>query len=299
MRAGVLLAIGGAAAVLVATVPASAFYSGSDPDSYYNSTVRAIEAHRGWQGNEGVAFEPVGSFTKRLPDDEFDDIALDLVNWYRTDQGLPALERFEPLRVQSAIRSNQLADAGAMDLPDPWYADDAVAACNPLTDIHSMSALTGGTPQDAYVQWLADPATRNALVSPAVGRVGIATVSEGSQFYTTMRIAEGTCPGSGMPFVREPSGLPTPRIHAETTADSAGLRISVQRRGDQQLTVWVQRAGGYVWQAWEELFLEPRGRAVTVRPPGGTYRVVVPEQSGYDVAFTDPITIEGPPLPAQ
>lgn len=299
MRAGVLLAIGGAAAVLVATVPASAFNSGSDPESYYNSTVRAIEAHRGWQGNEGVAFEPVGAFTKRLPDDEFDDILLDLVNWYRDEQGLPALEKFEPLRVQSAIRSNQLADAGTVTLPDDWYADDAVAACNPLKDIQSASAASGGTPQDVYLQWIADPATRNALLIPEPGKVGIATVAEGSQFYTTMRIADGTCPGSGMPFLRQPSGLPTPTIDATLTPGGAGLRISVQRRGDPQLRVWLQRADGYVWTAWDELFLEPGGDPVTVHPPGGTYRVVVPGQSGYDVAFTDPIKVLGPPLPAQ
>lgn len=299
MRAGVLLAIGGTAAVLVATVPASAFYSGSDPESYYNATVRAVEAHRGWQGTEGVAFEPVTPFTKRLPDDEFDDILLNLVNWYRSDQGLPPLEQFEPLRVQSAIRSNHLADAGTLDVPDEWYAGDAVAACNPLTDIHSTSSSSGGTPEDAYLQLIDDPATRNALVSPQAGKVGIATVAEGSQFYTTMRIAHGTCPGSGMPFLREPSGLPMPTIDAQLTKGGDGLRIAVHRRGDQQLQVSLQRANGFVWQAWEEFFLEPRGRAVTVHPPGGTYRVVVPAQNGYDVAFTDPIDILGPPLPAQ
>lgn len=298
MRAGVLLAIGGAAAVLVATVPASAFYSGSDPETYYNATVRSVEAHRGWQGTEGVAFEPVSAFTKRLPDDEFDDILLDLVNWYRSEQGLAELEQFEPLRVQSAIRSNQLADAGTLDLPDRWYADDAVAACNPLTDIHSTSATSSGTPEDAYLQLLEDPATRNALLSGEQGKVGIATVAEGSQFFTTMRIAHGTCPGSGMPFLREPSGLPTPTIDAQLTKTSDGLRITVDRRGDQQLRVWLQRANVFVWEAWDEMFLEPGGQ-VTVHPPGGTYRVVVPAQNGYDVAFTDPIEIQGPPLPAQ
>lgn len=296
MRAGVLLAIGGAAAVLVATVPASAFDSGADPDLYYNAAVRSIEAHRGWQGNEGVAFEPVGTFTRRLPDDEFDDLMLGLVNWYRSDNGLAPLERSEPLRIQSAIRSNQLADQGSADLPDAWYASDAVVACNPLTDVYSASVASGGTPQDAYLQLVGDAAARNAMLDPDPGVLGIATVSEGSQFYTTLRIAHGTCPGSGMPFRHEPSGLPTPQIHADLSADGSALHVTVDRRGAQQQVVRIQRAEGFAWWADEEIFVQP-GQTVTVHRPGGIYRVVVPAQDGYDVAFTDAIEILGPPQP--
>lgn len=295
MRAGVLVAVGGIAAVLVATVPASAFNSGSDPASYYTPQVRAIEAHRGWQGNEGVAFEEVGPFTQRLPDDEFDDILLNLVNWYRSDNGLPPLEQFEPLRVQSAIRSNQLADAGTATMPDRWYAGDAYAACNPVQDTISSSGVTAGTPEDVYLKWVSDPATRNALLAPDPGAVGIATVAEGSQFYTTIRIVHGTCPGNGLPFRTNPSTLPVPDLVVDITDD--GLAISVDRRGDQQQTVQIQRAEGWVWRSWRELTVQPGADPVTVAPPGGIYRVVVPQQSGYATTFTDALEVPGPPAP--
>lgn len=297
MRAGVLVAIGGAAAVLVATVPASAFNSGSDPVNYYGAAVRSIEAHRGWQGTVGVAFEPVGAFTPRMPDDEFDDILLNLVNWFRSEQGLAELEQFEPLRAQSAIRSNQLADAGSLNVVDDWYASDAAAACNPLTDAFSASNQSTGNPQDVFTEWTLQPATRNALQARDPGAIGIATVSEGGVSFTTIRIAHGTCPGSGMPFRAEKSGLPTPTIQADTDPGRPGLSVVVDRRGEQQLVVQIQRAEGYVWREWREIFLQPRSRPVQVTPPGGVYRVVVPEQSGYDVAFTEPLEVIGPPVP--
>ncbi len=289
MRAGILVAAGGAAAILVATVPASAFNSGSDPATYYGAPVRAIEAHRGWQGNEGIAFEPVGAFTQRLPDDEYDDILLNLVNWFRGEHQLAPLEQFEPLRVQSAIRSNQTADAATDSLPDKWYADDAVAACNPVADVISSSSVTDGTPEDVYLKWINDAATRNALLDPDPGAVGIATVEESSQFYTTIRIVHGTCPGGGLPYRVEPSGLPKPRL--TVTQGPKGLAVSLARRGDQQQMVQVQRAEQWVWLAWRDLTLQPGARPVTVSPPAGIYRVVVPQQSGYATVFSDPIEI--------
>ena len=295
VRAGVLVAVGGVAAILVATVPASAFNSGSDPATYFTPQVRAMEAHRGWQGNEGIAFEEVGPFTQRLPDDEFDDILLNLVNWYRGDNGLEPLEQFEPLRVQSAIRSNQLADAGTSSLPDTWYAGDAYAACNPVEDTISSSSVTSGTPEDVYLKWVTDPATRNALLAPDPGAVGIATVSEAAQFYTTIRIVHGTCPGNGLPFRVDPSGRPQPDLTAEVVPD--GLSIAVDRAGQQQQTVQIQRAEGWVWRAWRDLTVQPGEEPVVVSPPGGIYRVVVPQQSGYATTFTDPIEVPGPPVP--
>ena len=295
MRAGVLVAVGGVAAILVATVPASAFNSGSDPASYFTPQVRAMEAHRGWQGNEGIAFEEVGPFTQRLPDDEFDDLLLNLVNWYRGDNGLEPLEQFEPLRVQSAIRANQLADAGTSALPDKWYAGDAYAACNPVEDTISSSSVTAGTPEDVYLKWVSDPATRNALLAPDPGAVGIATVAEDAQFYTTIRIVHGTCPGNGLPFRVDPSGLPQPDLTAEVVPD--GLSIAVDRAGQQQQTVQIQRAEGWVWRAWRDLTVQPGEEPVVVSPPGGIYRVVVPQQSGYATTFTDPIEVPGPPVP--
>lgn len=298
MRAGVLVAIGGAAAVLVATVPASAFNSGSDPVNYYGTAVRTIEAHRGWQGTVGVAFEPVGPFTPRMPDDEFDDILLNLVNWFRGEQGLAVLEQFEPLRAQSAIRSNQLADAGSLNVVDDWYASDAAAACNPLTDVFSASNQSSGNPQDVFNEWVTQPATRNAILAQDPGAVGIATVGEGGMSFTTIRIAHGTCPGGAMPFREEQSGLPTPTILARVATEGRpGLSVAVDRAGQQQLVVQLQRADGYVWREWREIFLQPGDRPTVVHPPGGIYRVVVPKQSGYDVAFTEPLEVIGPPIP--
>ncbi len=289
------MAIGGAAAVLVATVPASAFNSGSDPSTYYNRVVSGIEAHRGWQNTEGVAFEPVGAFTQRLPDDEFDDILLNLVNWYRGDNGLPALEQFEPLRAQSAIRSNLLADRATLDLEDKWYAGDAFAACNPVSDVFSISAQSTGKPEDVYYQWLVDPAARNAILVHDPGAVGIATVTQDSQSYTTMRIVQGSCPGSGMPFRVEPSGLPKPTLRAATLPDGEGLTVSVQRRGDSQQLVEVQQADGWRWVKWKDFFLQPGTRQLRVFPPAGQYRVVIPRQSGYDFALTGVLEVAGPP----
>ena len=46
MRTGVLAAIGGGIAVLVATVPASAINSGTDPDTYFGPLVTAIDGYR-------------------------------------------------------------------------------------------------------------------------------------------------------------------------------------------------------------------------------------------------------------
>lgn len=299
MRAGVLVAIGGAAAVLVATVPASAFNSGSDPDSYYSTVINGVQAHRGWQGTEGTAYEPVGEFTRRLPDDEFDAILLNLVNWYRSDNGLAPLAQFESLRVQSAIWSNKLADWGSADHTDPWYSSDAVAACNPLRDIFSASGESEGRPDTVYLEWLQDPAARNAMLSPDADFAGVATVSEGSRFFTTMRIADGTCPGGGLPFRTVRSGLPTPKLEVHTPPNGLGLTVEVDRRGDSQQLVQLQRAAYGVWVKWEDHFLQPGSDELRLNPPGGQYRVVVPRQSGYDVAFTDMLDVAGPALPAQ
>lgn len=285
--------MGGAAAVLVATVPASAFYSGSDPSTYYGPAVNAIEAHRGWQGVEGVAFEPVGAFVPRMPDDEFDDILLNLVNWYRGENGLEPYEQFEPLRVQSSIWSNKLADKGSDAGVDPWLAGDAVATCNPLEDIQTTSARSDGQPQDVWWLLLRNTAARNALLSPDAGVVGIATVSENNSTYTTMRIAHGSCPGRGLPYRVAPSGLPQPVLKARVEP-SGSLAFSVQRRGDVQLQVQVQRAENGRWINWQEFFLQP-GSRLTVQPPRGSYRVVVPAQSGYDTAMTELMIVPAPP----
>ena len=289
MRAGVLVAIGGAAAVLVATVPASAFYSGGDPETYYGTVVTSVEAHRGWQGNEGVAFEPVGYFTQRLPDDEFDDILLNLVNAYREQNGRSPVRQFEGLRVQSAIWSNKLADQRNADMMDPWYAEDAVVACNPLQDVYTDSTWSAGNPQDVFNAWMADPAARNGLLLPGAETAGIATVAEESDYYTTIRIAGGRCPGDGLPFRSEPTGLPKPTLIVD--AKGSQLTLQVIRQGNAQLRVEVQRLENGLWFKQADLYVLPDGDPVEVSPPAGTYRFVVPAQSGYDFAACDPLTV--------
>ena len=292
-----MVAIGGAAAVLVATVPASAFYSGSDPDSYYRAVVTAVNAHRGWEGTRGIAFESVEGFTPRLPDDEFDDILLNLVNDYRGAQGLVEVTQFESLRVQSAMWSNRLADAGTTELADNWYTADAVVACDPLEDITTTSGLSGGRPQDVFDGWLADPAARNALLAPDAQSAGIATVAEGGQYYTTMRLADGSCPGGTLPYRAEPTGLPTPKLRVHLIDRGAGLAIHVNRPGQNQQRVEVQRADYYVWRLWRSDYVQPRRGELRVHPPGGRYRVVVPAQDGYDVAISPIMDVAGPPMP--
>lgn len=285
MRAGVLVAIGGVAAVLIATNPATAFNSESDPDSYFGPTVSAIDAHRGWEGTQGIAYEPVDGFTRRMPDDEFDDLLLRMVNRYRSDNGRPELTQFEALRVQSAMWSNRMADAQTTEMVDHWATSDADVACSPVADLVTLSAVSGGRPEDVFDSWVADAGTRNALLEPASAWTGIATVNDGSREWTTMRIVSGTCPGGVLPYRAERTGLPQPRLMVRPTLDRSRLTVAVDRPGMSQLTVEVQQSFGGHWILWQTLYLMP-GMPVPVDPPAGQYRVVVPRQSGYDTVFT-------------
>lgn len=297
MRAGVLAAIGGGVALLVATVPASAFDSGTDPDTYYQSTIAEVDNHRAQTGAEGLAFESVDGFTRRLPDDSFDDLILGMVNRYRSEHGLPEFEQLEELRTLSAMWANRMADAQNGYLADSWYRTDADVACRRVDDIFTVSSFTSGTPQDVFNNWMQDPAVVNGILTPGTTWTGIATVDDGSTLWTTMRVVRGDCPGYS-PYVPRTldDSLPDPTLrtisvpHSGPSANSA-LQFSVARSGTSQITVEVQTLIRGRWLLWQKLYTEPNTTPITVDPPAGTYRVVVPAQAGYHVVIGATLTV--------
>lgn len=291
MRAGVLAAIGGTVVVLVATGPASAFNSGANPEGYYGPAISAVNNHRQWASNaEGAAYEASDSFTRRLPDDEFDSLLLSMINRYRSDSGLPEFIESEALRVQSAMWSNVIADRKDAKQVDWWSAQDVEVACNTVTDFYSAAAVSGGRPEDVFWDWMATPALRNALSAPGAAWVGIASVVDEAE-YTTIRLVQGDCQSGALPYTPDVSTLPIPRLSVAVAPLASSVRVTVHRRGREQLWVSVHRLDNWHWVNERQIFVAPGQPSERVVLPPGRYRVSVPEQSGYARVFTAPFTL--------
>lgn len=292
MRAGVLAAIGGTVVVLVATGPASAFNSGVNPEAYYGPVVGAIDARRVWASEvEGRSYQAPYDFTERLPDDEFDSLLLSMINRFRTDNGLPPFSESEGLRAQSAIWSNVVADLRNAKAVDWWSSADVEVACRSVTDLYGTSAYSGGRPEDVFDQWAATPAVRTALLTSGPAWAGIASVVDDGQ-WTTLRLVHGDCSaGAALPSVAPKSPLPRPRLRVRVSPAASTLTITVDRRGNDQLWVDLQRHDGQHWVNVQTLYGVPRTPSEPVAVAPGSYRVSVPEQSGYASVFTQPITI--------
>ncbi len=288
MHAGVLAGLAGGVAVLALTVPASAFNSGTDPDTYYGDQIASMNLHRVWLGEEGRAFESVDGFTRRMPDDEFDDQVMQLVNRYREDRGLGPAQDYEPLRTQSAMWSNRVADAGGYII-DPWYTLDARVVCHQLKDIFSVSSATQGSPQDVFDSWLSQPGAVTGLTTPDPVYLGSATVEDGGFRWVTLRIARGACPGQPDKVSGPEPELPAPDL--STRAGGNDIEVVVQRQGNSQLVYEVQWFNGSYWSLGRASFTEPGKRTLVSDLLPGQYRVVVPSQSGYGAAISETITV--------
>jgi hypothetical protein len=285
----VLAGLVGGVAVLALTMPAAAFNSGTDPDTYYGDTVNGINLHRVFLGNEGKAFEPADGFTRRMPDDEFDDQILSRVNGYREMMGLGPAQHYEPLRTQSAIWANRMADAGDGFLADPWYSLDARVVCHQLDDIFTVSSFTQAGPQEVFDNWLNDPAVVTGMLTPDPVFLGSATVEAGDRRWVTMRIANGSCPGEANELSAAQPVLPTPVL--SLTQGGNDVEVVVERQGMSQLTYEVQVTDGSIWRLARSAFTEPGRRTVIADLQPGVYRVVVPSQSGYGTAISQTVTI--------
>ena len=291
VRAGVLALVGGGIALLATTVPAAAFDSGSDPDTYYQSVIGEVDNHRADLSVQGTAFQSVDGFSRRLPDDSFDDLILAMVNRFRSDRGLPGYEQLEELRAQSAMWANRMADTKNGYLADPWYRTDAQVACSTVEDIYTVSSFTQGTPQDVFNNWAADPGTVNAILMPGSTWVGIATVDDGETQWTTMRVVRGTCPGSSSPSATVTDTLPRPTLAVAPSKDGSVVQVKVDRSGNSQIAVELQTLVRGRWLLWQKLYTEPDRQKVSVDPPAGQYRAVVPPQSGYGVVIGPTLTL--------
>jgi uncharacterized protein YkwD len=290
VRGGVLAGLAGGVAILALTMPAAAFNSGTDSDTYYGDQIGAVNLHRVWLAQEGRAYESVDGFTRRMPDDEFDNQILQLVNRFRDENGLPPAQHYEPLRAQSAMWANRMADDDNGYLNDSWYAADARVACHQLDDIATVSSFTVGTAQDVFDQWLTDPAVVTGMLMPDPAYLGAATVEESGKRWITMRIAQGACPGEPNRLTGPVVDLPTPLL--KTVYDASGtLRVRIKRPGSSQLNMEVQSFNGATWSLFRNLFAEPNHRVTVTGLPQGQYRVVVPSQAGYAVAISPNITV--------
>lgn len=291
MRAGVLVAIGGTVAVLVATGPASAFNSDDNPEAYFGPAVSAVNDHREWASEtRGTSYQPADGFTPRLPDDEFDSLLLNMINRFRSDNGVPPFQESEGLRVQSAMWSNVIADLRNDKAVDWWSSQDVAVACGTVTDLYGTSAVSDGRPEDVFDEWTATPAVRTALLVPGPSWAGIASVVDNAE-WTTIRIVQGDCGGGGLPYEQPVALLPEPRIAVRVSPWASTLAVTVHRRGDDQLWVELQQHDGQHWMNAQTLYLAPREPSEPVAVSAGRYRVTVPEQSGYAGAFTEPITV--------
>ena len=228
MRSGILAGLAGGVAVLALTMPASAFNSGTDPDTYYADQINAVNLHRIYLGEEGKAFETADDFTRRLPDDEFDDQILQLVNRYREDNGLPPAQQYEPLRRLSAMWANRMADSGDGYLADSWYAYDARVACHQLNDIFTVSSFTEGGPLDVFANWLEDPAVTSGMLKQDPAYLGSATVDDGTRRWVTMRLAQGSCPGQPDRLSGPTDTLPKPELTIAQSGDDVEFVVGRQ-----------------------------------------------------------------------
>lgn len=289
MRGGVLAGLAGGVAVLALTMPASAFNSGTDPDTYYGDQINSVNVHRVYLGEQGKAFESVDGFTRRMPDDEFDDRILQLVNDYRQRNGLPEARFYEPLRTQSAMWANRMADAQDGYLYDTWHRYDARVVCHQLDDIFTVSSFTPGSPQDVFDNWLGDPAAITGMLTPDPAFLGSATVDDGKMRWTTMRVAQGACPGEPNRIAGAEPLLPVPTL--TTTPGGNDIAVEVERQGNSQLTYEVQWFNGSYWSLGRTAFTEPGKRTMVSDLLPGQYRIVVPSQSGYGTAISEMITI--------
>lgn len=289
MRGGVLAALAAGVGVIAFTMPASAFNSSTDPDTYYNDQIASVNVQRVFLGEQGKAYESVDGFTKRMPDDEFDDQILQQVNDYRTEHGLSEARVHEPLRTQSAMWANRMADSGDGRLYDRWYTYDARVVCQQLDDIFTVSSFTQGSAQLVFENWLGDPAVKNGMLLADPVYLGSATVNDGTTRWTTMRIARGSCPGEPNDVSEGEPNLPAPELI--TTQGGNDVAVQINRQGASQLQYEVQWFNGSYWSLGRTAFAEPGTRTMVSDLLPGTYRVVVPQQAGYGTAISENITI--------
>ncbi len=281
MRAGVLAGLALCAIVVALTMPASAFNSGSNANDYFSESVQEIDENRAALGDRGWAFESAASFTPRLPRDSFDDQLFQLINSYRSDNGLAPAQEYEPLRTHATIWSNRMADVGTDTyLTDKWYREDTSVVCSEVSDVFSVSsAAKNATPQSVLNYWLeSHPAAATRLMMPGTIYVGTGTVVENDIEWTTLRLAQGSCPGNPTEQVETPAQEPAAPLQARQEGDS--IIFSTGPTSSAQLGYEVQRLDGALWFLDSKGFTDA-GREVTLNDlPPGQYRIVVPAQSG-------------------
>ncbi len=293
MRAGVL-AIAAIGLVIVAlTMPASAFNSGTDAANYFGSMSQDIDDHRITLGDRGIAFETSGDFAPRLPEDDFDDQMLQLVGNLRVGQGLQPAKEYEPLRVQATMWSNRMADAGpGQYLTDSWYPEDTTVVCRQLDQVFSISsAAKNSTPQSVLNYWLeSHPAAAARLTMPDPVFLGSATVVQGDTYWTTLRIAQGACPGDPRLPSDTPAEIPAPDFTA--TAHPLGIQLLVAGASASQLSYQVQELKGEHWDLSRKGYTEVGRTAIISHLPAGTYRVVIPAQAGRGTGISPDLILE-------
>ena len=293
MRAGVLAVAAIGLVIIALTMPASAFNSGTDATTYFGSMSQDIDDHRITLGERGIAFESSGDFVPRLPEDDFDDQLLQLVGDLRVSKGLQPAKEYEPLRVQAAMWSNHMADAGpGQYLTDSWYPEDTTVVCRQTDQVFSISsAAKGSTPQSVLKYWLeSHPAAAARLTMPDPVFLGSATVVQGDTYWTTMRIVQGACPGDPRLPSDSPSQIPPPDFTA--TAGPSGIELLVSGTNANQLSYQVQELKDEYWDLSRKGYTEV-GRVATISHlPAGTYRVVLPAQSGRGTGISETLELQ-------
>lgn len=293
MRAGVLAGLALCAIVVALTMPASAFNSGSNANDYFSESVQDIDENRAALGDKGWAFESAASFTPRLPRDGFDDQLFQLINSYRSDNGLAPAQEYEPLRTHATIWSNRMADVGTDTyLTDKWYREDTSVVCSEVSDVFSVSsAAKNATPQSVLDYWLeSHPAAATRLMMPGTIYVGTGTVIENDIEWTTLRLAQGSCPGNPAEQVETPAQEPAAPLDAREEGDS--IIFSIGPTSSAQLGYEVQRLDGTLWFLDGKGFTDA-GREVALNDlPPGQYRIVVPAQSGQASSVSQEFAID-------
>jgi uncharacterized protein YkwD len=293
VRAGVLAGLALCAIVVALTMPASAFNSGSNANDYFSESVQDIDENRAALGDKGWAFESAASFTPRLPRDGFDDQLFQLINSYRSDNGLAPAQEYEPLRTHATIWSNRMADVGTDTyLTDKWYREDTSVVCSEVSDVFSVSsAAKNATPQSVLDYWLeSHPAAATRLMMPGTIYVGTGTVIENDIEWTTLRLAQGSCPGNPAEQVETPAQEPAAPLDAREEGDS--IIFSIGPTSSAQLGYEVQRLDGTLWFLDGKGFTDA-GREVALNDlPPGQYRIVVPAQSGQASSVSQEFAID-------